>query len=387
MKIFIDFGAFTGESDRRISQLDGWRGVSILCVVIGHLLTLRYGVAIDSTLGRATGILALWGVNIFFVISGFIIAKLALRELQRRGRFSLRDFYVRRGFRIIPPYFFYLGCVAIANGLSWIDQPISGVVAAGAFICNFPSPRCGWAVAHTWTLAIEEQFYIFFPLFFVLINRKATAAFGTIFCILTAVPMLRFLLHLEGGWRVISSLAPSYAYICIGALAAASEDRIKLLSQRRAGHLISIAAGLVVFSFFLSDTIAAVPNGSLVSYVRVLLHLVVLPISFSWLIAASVHQSNRFVRLLKAPPLRFVGVISYSLYLWQQLFTGTPEFFVSRSPLLIWPLMFLIAALSYYVIERPAVRAGRRLATNADRMGATCGSYRTLDQVRAGQRN
>jgi peptidoglycan/LPS O-acetylase OafA/YrhL len=375
----------TGKSDHRIPQLDGWRGLSILGVVAGHLLVVRYGVAPDSTMGRAAGILSSWGVCVFFVISGFIIAKLALRELKLCGRFSICDFYIRRCFRIIPPYFLYLGCVAVANGLSWIDQPISGVLAAGAFICNFPSPRCGWAVAHTWTLAIEEQFYIGFPLLFVFFNRQLRTTFGTIFCILVAMPILRFLFQLEGGWRFVSSVAPSYAYICIGVLAAAYEDNIRVLSQGRAGHLISAAAGFVVVGFFLSDTIATVPLRSVTAYLQVLLHIVFLPISLAWLVAASVHQSNRFVWMLRAAPLQFVGLISYSLYLWQQLFTGSPQFLLSRSPLQIWPLMFLVATLSYYVIERSAVRAGKWLVGKTNRVDGAVRSYRSLDQVSAGE--
>ncbi len=385
MKILNYFGSAAGKSDHRISQLDGWRGISIACVVIGHLLTLRYGVASDSSVGRAVGLLASWGVSIFFVISGFIITKLALSEHKRQGRFSIRDFYIRRSFRIIPPYFFYLGCVAIANGLSWIVQPFSGVLAAAAFVCNFPSPSCTWAVAHTWTLAIEEQFYIIFPLLFIFFNRHIRAVFGTIFCILMALPILRFLLQLEGGWRVISSLAPSYGYICVGALAAAHEDKIKSLSRGHNGQIISATVGLLISGLFLSDAVVTVPLGSSAAYLRVLLHIIIPPVGFAWIVAVSVYQSSYFVRLLATPPLPFVGTISYSLYLWQQLFTGTQEFYASRSPLLIWPLMFLVATLSYYVIERPVVRVGKLLMTNTDLVQATAvGADRAPGQVSVG---
>src|ERR1035438_1550128 len=95
-------------STSRIPQLDGWRGVSIVLVITGHLLNIRYSSYTSSGAEfPVVGHLATWGVDIFFVISGFIITKLALAEKRLSGHFSVRGFYIRRCFRIIPPFFLY----------------------------------------------------------------------------------------------------------------------------------------------------------------------------------------------------------------------------------------------------------------------------------------
>src|SRR5215475_4263827 len=98
---------------RRIPELDGWRGIAILCAVIGHTLTVRYGVnPQDEPIGVA-GVLSAWGVDIFFIVSGFIITRLAVGERAQRGSFSVSRFYTRRIFRIIPAFYFYLLCITI----------------------------------------------------------------------------------------------------------------------------------------------------------------------------------------------------------------------------------------------------------------------------------
>lgn len=348
------------EKSGRIQQLDGWRGISILCVAFGHLLTLRYGVANDSILSQTAGALAIWGVMIFFVISGYIITMLALRENRTRGLFSIRDFYIRRCFRIIPPYFLYLGCIAVAAAMHLIVQSFFGVFAAAAFTCNVPSVDCGWFAAHSWTLAFEEQFYVIFPVLFVSANRQTRTVFGILFVCLVALPLLRFLFHLDGWWRLVDSFAPGFSFICIGAVAAAYDEEIKLLSRGSAGNYISSVVGLLLFGLLLLDSAPRFPLGSPISYIQLLLNNVLLPVGLAWLIASSVHQSNYLTRALIVRPLLFVGVISYSLYLWQQLFTAELKLYISHGVLLFWPLMFLAAALSYYFIERPAVRLGKR---------------------------
>jgi len=85
----------TEKSDRRIAQLDGWRGISILFVVVGHLISTHYNTTHNPDDPSVANVLSGWGVSIFFVISGLIITKLALREYDQTGRFSVRNFYTR----------------------------------------------------------------------------------------------------------------------------------------------------------------------------------------------------------------------------------------------------------------------------------------------------
>src|SRR5579863_1540000 len=92
----------------RIQALDGWRGISILLVLVGHLLEFRYGTGSSDDLGyRLADAFSTSGVCLFFTISGFIIMSLAVKERESARGFSARAFYVRRFFRIVPPLYFY----------------------------------------------------------------------------------------------------------------------------------------------------------------------------------------------------------------------------------------------------------------------------------------
>ena len=347
---------------RRIAQLDGWRGISIAAVIAGHLITRRYSAHPDFTVPSIAVVLSAWGVNIFFVISGFIITTLALREHDTRGYFSIRDFYIRRFFRIIPPVATYLGFLIVANAASLIRQPYPGTLTAAAFACNFPNAQCGWFASHTWTLAFEEQFYIVFPLLFAPIGRSAGKIFAILFVVLVAFPFLRFLLHLSDFWRDVAGFAPSFSFICAGAVAAAYTDKTaRFMASSRAGYLL-IAVVLILGGLLYVNASFAFPLGSPSAYMQVSFDNVLLPVGIAWLVVSSVYQSGFFVRMLTAPPVLFLGLISYSLYLWQQLFTGAPSLYTSPDSVLAMPvLMLAVATLSYFFIEKPVVRLGKRL--------------------------
>src|SRR5213079_147896 len=97
-----------GPAGQRIPELDGWRGLSIILVVSGHLIGLRYGEFVGSAYLPLAGLAAAWGAKIFFVVSGFIITRLALHEYETAATFSASRFYVRRFIRIVPAFFLYL---------------------------------------------------------------------------------------------------------------------------------------------------------------------------------------------------------------------------------------------------------------------------------------
>jgi peptidoglycan/LPS O-acetylase OafA/YrhL len=158
---------------RRITVLDGWRGVSILLVIYGHFATERYWNHSPINLNyRIADALSTFGVCIFFVISGLIITKLALREQDASGQFSVGNCYKRRFFRIVPPYFLYLSCILLLTAWGVIAQHYAGILWAAAFLCDLPQAECGWFGGHSWSLAYEEQFYLLFPLLFVCLGRR-----------------------------------------------------------------------------------------------------------------------------------------------------------------------------------------------------------------------
>lgn len=355
------------KSGARIATLDGWRGISILLVIGGHLVDRRYRTGSDSLIESFMFYLSIWGVDIFFVISGYIITKLALREYHGGGGFSARNFYLRRIFRIIPPFFLYLGVIALASKYSIITQPYSGIIAAATFTCNWPLTDCGGFVGHMWSLAFEEQFYIIFPALFALTCSYSSHAFAILLACLMAFPFIRYSLHLEGAWRGIAALMAKFSFICIGTVLAVNEEKIRRLSKNANINYISGA----VFSLLTALLwLNAVPVTAPIVHVVSSLNDIVLPLGIAWLVGITVHQSNVFTRVLTTPPMLFIGMISYSLYLWQQLFTAHSSDYLVQSPLFSAPLMLVAAALSYFFVERYSKRFGawflRRFGSGSD---------------------
>ena len=184
---------------------------------------------------------------------------------------------------------------------------------------------------------------------------------GVVFIALVVFPFLRFVGHFGDGLHGVARFVPSFSYICAGAVMAAYEETMqRLVESRRAIYISCVAAFLLMGLMFLNAT-SAFPLGSPPAYLQVSLNYIFLPVCIAWLVGSSVYQSNLFTRALTTPPLLFFGMISYSLYLWQGLFTAGRNLYISESFLLISPLMFVVATLSYYFVERPCVRLGKHV--------------------------
>ena len=347
---------------RRIAELDGWRGVAILCVVIGHTLTVRYGVNPQDEPTGVAGVLSAWGVDIFFIISGFVITRLAIGERAEQGRFSTRRFYTRRILRIIPAFYFYLLCITAFSAARLIDQPTHGTALAAVFVCNVPQMPCGWFAAHSWTLAFENQFYLVFPLIFWVGKKHHATVLLAIFAVLVAFPFIRFAAQLEGIWRIVGGFCASFSFICCGAVAAAHEATLGRFATGRLGAYISLISAGFLLGLAMLSVFASFPLGSAPAYVQASLTIVLLPPCLAWLVLRLVYRDGWLARLLRSRLLQFFGLISYSLYIWQQVFTAEANQYLAPSLLTFPPLMVVVAALSWYCIERPCIRAGRRLS-------------------------
>lgn len=135
----------------RIRTLDGLRALSISLVILGHLagnprIPPRLADAMDF---------ANFGVRVFFVISGFLITMLLLKEEAKTGTISLRNFYIRRVFRIFPAFYAYFAVIAVCSLAGYIVVNHSDLLAAAFYVMNFrfhPS----WYLGHLWSLSVEE---------------------------------------------------------------------------------------------------------------------------------------------------------------------------------------------------------------------------------------
>jgi peptidoglycan/LPS O-acetylase OafA/YrhL len=150
---------------QRVAELDGLRAFMVLFVVLFHMTDFAgslprgpgWYIIIVTSLGAI-------GVNVFFIISGFIITTLLLREMVSAGQVSLAAFYIRRFFRIVPPFAVYLTTLLILGAAGFISISRQNLVWSAFFLGNtgFPDSNA-WFVAHTWSLSVEEQFYLAFP--------------------------------------------------------------------------------------------------------------------------------------------------------------------------------------------------------------------------------
>jgi peptidoglycan/LPS O-acetylase OafA/YrhL len=186
--------------------------------------------------------------------------------------------------------------------------------------------------------------------------------FAILFIALVLFPHVHSRVNFGDSWDAIAHIAagfaPSFSLICAGVVIAAYEVEIARLLKKRFARYISCTAGLLLISVVMANTIIPPSMYNPLSYKVFALSNGILPICIAWLIINSIHQTDVFTTVLIRQPLPFLGMISYSLYLWQQLFTGRPSVYLSDALL---PLMFIAAILSFYFVERPSVRLGKRL--------------------------
>jgi peptidoglycan/LPS O-acetylase OafA/YrhL len=336
----------------RLRSLDGLRAISILLVLNGHLIGTRgygrphFGIGDQAHLG----------VVVFFVISGLLITSLLMSERQRNGSVSLKLFYARRSVRIFPAAFAYLTILALLWTGGVISLHARDMWYAVTYTVNF-QPHVSWHTGHLWSLSVEEQFYVLWPLTFVLLSqrRAAIVTVGVMMLAPAARIFNRFVLvdtdyH---GLNMFPMVADSLAMGCMLALM-----RGWLEEQRwylRLFHPVPSLALLVLvllLNRYMGFTVVRVFGSSIIN------------LGLAILIHRSVYCSRDVMgRFLNWRPLAFVGVLSYSLYVWQQLFLNrsSPSWMCEFPQNLLFT--FSAALASYYLLEKPLLRLRQRLRT------------------------
>jgi peptidoglycan/LPS O-acetylase OafA/YrhL len=340
---------------RNIPSLDGLRAVSVLMVISAHL---------NAPLSRLIPFVPFWiyldwgalGVQTFFVISGFLITHLLLKELESSGDINLKRFYFRRALRIFPPFYVYL---AIALGLT-----LTGVFAghwrafliAGTYTWNYLGKGSD-LVAHTWSLSLEEQFYLLWPAALVCFQPRRAAKLAVWVIVLSPgsrivtyflAPQHRALLN-----GMLHTGLDSIMFGCLLALLWGNARFNQLLRPFLRGPFVALAAAFV---FILGP---AFPEYRFQGRYELVFGFTLNAICLSLILIYVVRTPDSLVgRLLNTRVLRHLGVISYSLYLWQQMFTG-----VNATRFFPWNLAAILgcAELSYWLVERPALGLRDRL--------------------------
>ncbi|HTW48589.1 MAG TPA: acyltransferase [Acidobacteriaceae bacterium] len=348
----------------RIPSLDGLRALSILMVMLLHSLqklSQTHHVAKAWYVAGNGGL----GVFIFFVISGYLITTLLLREFDRSGRISLRRFYFRRALRILPPVYVYIAVIVMLALAGKFVLTRLNIVSAMFFFAN--DVRRPWAMDHLWSLAIEEQFYLLWPSVLLLCLRRGGRATAARFALLVIVccPFLRIAGYefFGRGHRMLieSSLfsrADSLMFGSFVALGAGTPKFERLFARaNRVWWLFPIVLFLVsspleaLYGTHWTNPVGSSLNGVCVGFLLL------------WVIR---NHTSWVGRCLNWGPVVKIGVLSYSLYIWQQLFlnSSSPEVF-GHSILDQVPVCFVFlagaAAFSYYLIETPSLRWRSRI--------------------------
>jgi peptidoglycan/LPS O-acetylase OafA/YrhL len=309
----------------------------VALVIVCHLAAFS---SISSPRVAWLGHLGGLGVEYFFVISGFVI----VRGLLREEPISLRAFYVRRFFRIIPPLFLYLIAVTGLALAGAMPLDLARFWRAATFTCNdgVSGPVCTHLGGHTWSLSVEEQFYLVIPALAALSGRALRVVALGLGPVVIGLYALKF--------DHAAELLMPFVFIATGVACAIWEEAIRGVVRR-----VHWSAALAAFGA--SVALKYLPPTALDTAIQTLaLPLVVA----STLMVSSLSRAPAVI--LTAAPLRSLGVASYSIYLWQQLATyawpgATGWFYVaSVGGCIAWALV------SYRFIERPLIRLGAQLS-------------------------
>ena len=334
----------------RIAGLDGLRAISIGLVLAAHLSGTRGYPRIPGWLVPLAVNGAL-GVSVFFVISGFLITTLLLRETNATGALDIKRFYVRRALRIFPAYYLFLLVVSAL----WICQAIrlapGELLSAATYTRNFY--RGGsWSTGHAWSLAIEEQFYLAWPWVVQWGGRRRSLWIaGTV---VVVSPFVRCATWLQ--WPSLRPLVDQLTFtrldsIMVGCLLALSwpnprfHDAMRTF-HRRGGTALSLAAlvGSIYLRSYWNAWHVLIGHSVEALAAAICIH------------ACITHPRSRVTRILEQAPIRYVGTLSYSLYLWQQLFLDRySEFALCHFPLNLF-CAIAAAVLSRTLCEQPFLR-------------------------------
>lgn len=344
----------------RIHTLDGLRGIAILMVVAGHALTNYPDLSAELQRWLVCFANPGMGVRLFFALSGYLITELLLRETESRGSVGLTAFYGRRARRILPAFYVFLGCVALWTLLvpAAGNIPGSAWLASGTFTWNYSffvtdhGHANLWNLGHTWSLAVEAQFYLLWPALLIWLGPRR-ALIGAL-----------VLLALGPAIRVGSYIAFPAQRGYLGMMLHTGFDGIlagcaSALLARRAAPLAFLRRHCTT-GVMLAFTWILVLGPICLHEIRgfpIVAGFTVDAIAAAWLVAG-LHLCPPVwaTRVIGSGALPAIGVISYSLYLWQQIFLG-PRAWIAEGRVLS-PLVaaVAVACASYWLVERPFLR-------------------------------
>lgn len=330
---------------RRIPSLDGLRAISIGLVIFSHLLGTD-GFPLGARAFGAAGDVGYLGVRVFFVISGFLITSLLLKERDKTGTVSLLGFYTRRAFRIFPAFYAFILAMAIADALGALELRGNDLVHALTYTTNYHYVR-SWELGHLWSLSIEEQFYLIWPALFLLAGPRHIGKVAV--AMIVSAPLFRLAAWY---WMPYRDDVIMEAYPCVmdaiaaGSLLAVIQPRLAQIRWYQ-GFLRSPGFWLLPIGIVLLNTTGRVALDYITDITAMNLGIAIVIDRFSRLTAGPAFE------LLNTRVMVWIGTLSYSLYLWQEPFLNHN----AHTTLTAWPfnvaLALICAVASYQLIEKP----------------------------------
>lgn len=339
-------------SEKHMPMLDGFRAVAAFSVVVSHFY----------------GITFLDGVTAFFVLSGFLITTLLLRERRANGSVSLSAFFARRTLRIFPAYYACVAASYVIDSVAGNPWPNGLLAAALVYVVNYFNAFNGHpstSIAHLWSLGVEEQFYILWPLSFLLLARLGSAAIrrGLVLMILAGFAWRSTLYFggFVGQAYLYNAFDARFDNLAVGCLLAV------VATSPRMGR---VAAFVGAYSWMPVVTLGlmALISIALPSSWR---HLVGFTL-YSFLVATLLVQllqlrDSAMWRWLDWAPVRFLGTISYPIYLYHAWGLGLGHWLTTMPTIVQFAagVIFTVvgAAGSYFIIERPFLTLKKRFAS------------------------
>ncbi len=344
-------------NQRTIPSLDGLRAVAVILVIVYHL-KVPY-----IPEGR--------GVLTFFVLSGFLITWLLLKESERYGEISIRDFYIRRVLRIFPAFYvfwaLYIGLLVLFN--SRLSKPEwADCLSALFYVRNYRSALVpGSHMAHTWALSLEEQFYLFWPWLFAAFQRDLRKLTRVLLALIVTVDIYRIVLffgfHASAEWL-------NYTFDCridhllVGCLLAVV---LKRGSLERAWAFATARVWFSLVPFGLIIASIALGFRFHLPY-RIAIGFVVDPLLTAVLIVQVIAFGHSWLwGWLNSRVVRYIGRVSYSMYLFHVFTNGLVSRVLGQQPrwivvLSAIGLAVLLGSISYYMVELNFLRLKSRFA-------------------------
>ena len=356
-----------------IPALDGLRAIGVMLVILYH-----------CDVPYVNGAL---GVEMFFVLSGFLITWLLLREYDRDGSVSLRAFYLRRSLRIFPAFYAFFA-FALALELAHGRKPPFGEVASvfgyvGNYYSALVHPKDAF-LAQTWSLAIEEQFYLLWPAVFLFLVARKRNLEGALLAVIGCEWIYRVGLQAAGVNQtyIYHAFDARLDHLMVGCLLAVL---LHARSWEAVWRAVCASQALAVVSIGLL-TLSALVDLRWVAY-RNTVGFAVEPVIVAVLIVQLITFHRRVLwSWIQWPVVRFMGRISYSLYLYQQLTLSVPDRWFGSSPtpakvLVAMAITVAFGCASYYGIEQPFMRLKNRLQGERARILTVPAAARTAEAV------